>query len=73
MKFLKTKVFQAILFSLTLIGVGVGTWFIASIFITQQKVNDVNPGNENTIELKKSKDVPVTLIEHETNGYFFFG
>ncbi|MGL5205694.1 MAG: MYPU_1760 family metalloprotease [Metamycoplasmataceae bacterium] len=73
MKFQRTKVFQAIIFSLTLIGVGVSTWFIASTFINFQKTTGIIPGNEKKIELQKSKDVPVTLIEHETNGYFFFG
>ncbi|MGL5617652.1 MAG: MYPU_1760 family metalloprotease [Metamycoplasmataceae bacterium] len=73
MKFLRTKVLQVILFSLTLVGVGVSTWFIASNFLSTKNSLDFNPGNEKKIELKKSKDVPVTLIEHETNGYFFFG
>lgn len=77
MKVNKLTALKIILSSLALAGVGVGTWFVASAIVNN--FNNVNtgeplqPGNKRIISLEKSQDVPVKLIEHESNGFFFFG
>lgn len=61
----------------------IGSAFVISTgfaitFIIKKNNNNLTQtalGKDNikTISLNKSKDVPVTLIEHETGGFFFFG
>lgn len=72
------KAFKIILFSLSMVGFGVGVWFATSaIFnIFSNKIDNnyyINPNNKETILLEKSEDVPIKLIEHESNGVYFFG
>ncbi|MGL6124886.1 MAG: MYPU_1760 family metalloprotease [Metamycoplasmataceae bacterium] len=76
MKFNKSMILKGILFALTLGAVGTGVWFVTSALINIVNTNNsdqLKPGNKETVTLEKSKDVPIKLIEHESDGFFFFG
>ncbi len=68
------KAIKIALFGITLVTVGVVTWFSTSLILNN--INDdqvINKDNKDTILLEKSEDVPIKLVEHESGGSYFFG
>ena len=68
------KTLKIVLSGLTVATVAVGIWFTTKAIISASNYNEyLNPKNRETIALNKSIDVPVKLVEHESDGYYFLG
>ena len=68
------KSLKVALFGVSLVLVGTITWLSVELIMDKQTADENNNlNNEKKIVLEKSQDVPVKLIEYESNGSYFFG
>ncbi len=68
------KILKMALFGLSFVTVSIGIWFTTTAIINTFNDDEyLSANNKKRIILEKSIDVPVKLVEHESDGYYFLG